>query len=55
MNNRGITWFHWVAIIALGAFALPVVIIPAGMLLLVLLPVAIVAIPALSVSWLARV
>lgn len=54
MNNRGFAWFHWVAMIALGAVALPVLLIPAGILLLVLLPVAIIAIPALSVSWLAR-
>lgn len=54
MNDRGFAWFHWVAILTLGAFALPILIIPAGMLLLVLLPVALVAVPALSVSWLAR-
>jgi hypothetical protein len=54
MFGRDLGWGHWVVVIGLGIVGLPALLVPAGVLLIVLLPVALLALPVVSVAWLAR-
>ena len=54
MFDRDLGWGHWVVIIAVGIVGIPALVVPAGLLLFLLLPVALVAVPVLSIALLAR-